>query len=394
MALASSSRLGLKYKQESTFGTTPGTGNHYELRLTGESLNFDIQTETSKEIRSDRQTTDLVQVGASANGGINFELSYGEYDAFIASVLQGAWVEAGTNGESTISATFTTTTLTASTGTPFANVVAGQWIYISGASTQANNGWFKVLTATSSTVLTFAAATFTAEGPTASVKVSGARVSNGTTQTSFTLEKEFGDVTQFLAYTGMTPSKLSLNIASGSMVTGSFDFLGKNGAAAGATVLPGTKTASLTGGVLNGVSHVANILEGGAVMSGVYIKSLSLSADNTLRVQDAIGTLGAVGIGSGTLSLTGNLELYFANSDLYTKFVNNTDSSLSLRIAGSDGKGYVITLPRVKYSSAQIQAGGIGQDVMVSMGYQAIRDTSSGKTIIIDRAGGAVTLPA
>jgi len=393
MALASSSLSGIRYRKENSFGVTPTTGNHNALRITGESLKMGIGTDSSKEIRSDRQITDLVQISAGADGGINYELSYGEYDPFLASVLQGVWSEAGTDGENTITGTFTTTALTASTGTPFTNVVDGQWVFISGAVNAGNNGWKKVVTKTSATVLTFAAATFTAETATANLKVSAARLKNGVTQSSFTLEKEFTDVTQFLAYTGMTPSRWTLNVESGSFVGGSFEFLGKSGVRGASTVMPGTKAASLAYPVMNAVGNVVNILEGGSLLTGTFIKSMSLTLDNSLRGQDAIGTLGNVGIGSGTVGITGSLELYFADGTLYDKFINNTDTSLSFRLNDSAGRGYVITLPRVKYSDAQIMAGAINQDVMVSMQFQAIRDTVSGSTIIIDRAGAAVTLP-
>ena len=67
MPLASTSLTQLRYIAETVAGTTPTTGNAINLRMTGESLDFGVQTETSKEIRSDRQTTDVIQVGASCS---------------------------------------------------------------------------------------------------------------------------------------------------------------------------------------------------------------------------------------------------------------------------------------------------------------------------------------
>jgi hypothetical protein len=51
---------------------------------------------------------------------------------------------------------------------------------------------------------------------------------------------------------------------------------------------------------------------------------------------------------------------------------------------------YTITLPKTKLSNATISAGGNDQDIMASMEFQAIYDTSgspaNNATLVIDRA--------
>lgn len=92
MAQTASSNLArLLIAPEVTFGVTPTSGDSKTLRFTGESLQFGITTETSQEIRSDRQISDLIQTGAEASGDINFELSYGTYDDLIAAALGNLW---------------------------------------------------------------------------------------------------------------------------------------------------------------------------------------------------------------------------------------------------------------------------------------------------------------
>lgn len=91
-ATASSNLTRLRVIKETAFGTTPTTGASTDIRFTGESLNFSLQTETSKEIRADRQIADLIQTGAETSGDIQFEMSYGTFDDFIAAALGGAWV--------------------------------------------------------------------------------------------------------------------------------------------------------------------------------------------------------------------------------------------------------------------------------------------------------------
>ena len=93
--MSDSNRSQLAFVAESVWGTTPGTATLKKLRFTDESLNFAIDNIQSNEIRSDRQTTDLIQTGAECGGGVNFELSYGAQDDLIAAALWDAWVGVG-----------------------------------------------------------------------------------------------------------------------------------------------------------------------------------------------------------------------------------------------------------------------------------------------------------
>lgn len=398
MPLASSNRAQLRFIKESTFGTIPGAGNPNNLRMTGESLAFSISTQTSQELRSDRMTTDLIQVGASASGDINFELSYREYDPLFEAVMQNTWTVFGTNGVSAVvptSATFAANTLTAGAATSganaFTNLALGQWVKIAGSSISGQNKWAQVskTVAPTTTVLTFEGTPFTdlTGNGGAAVTVSSSRLTNGVIQNSYTLERELADVAQFFAYRGMVANTLSLQFASGSVVGGSVGFMGKDAVRAASTQLPGSPVASKTHDVMNAVAGVGDILENGAALTGTFIKSVDLQISNNTRAQDAIGILGAAGVASGTLEVTGTMEVYLADGTMYDKFLNNTASSLSLRVNDGSLNGYVITLPKIKYGDARVAAGAKDQDVMLSMPFTALMDSVTGKMILIDRAG-------
>lgn len=474
MALSTSNLVQLRYAVESTFGTLPTIGNN-NLRMTGESLSFGITSDTSKEIRSDRQVSDLVLTGASASGGYNFELSYKEHDDLIEASLMGSWLgandiaiasttitltntitaSAGTPfagiqigqtvkfsgfanavnnqpfvvltvtdtvitvtgtpfiNEAAVATTFTsfgvtsggahaltftsslfatTPTLTASAGAPFANVVAGQSILISGMPTAGNNGLKKIVSKTSSLIIVLAAGSFTANEAGASAKVSSSRLTNGTTQRSFSIERSMQDIGQSFLYRGMTPSKMDFSFSSGAIATGGFDFVGKDSlrtAVSGPnyTQLNGTPVASDTYDVMNAVTGVGNVLENGVALAGTFIKSLKLMVDNKLRGRTAIGTLGNVSVGAGTFEVKGEIEVYLADGTMYDKFINNTASSISFSAQDGALNGYVFTVPKVKYSDAKVQAGGLDQDVVISMPFTGLMDPTTGKMLIIDRVG-------
>lgn len=399
---ASSSRVQLSYIKETNFGVTPVAGNGTKLRVTGESLNFDITKDTSKEIRDDRQVNSAVPTGAQASGGLPIHMQYKEYDPFLEAALQSTFTAYGTNGVgATFTATMAANTITAGaapTGnSAFTLLQKGQWFrFICGTTSDPNHGkLFRVSTtvAPTSTVITLdpsTVATVAASLPSAALQAS--RLTNGVTQSSFSLEKSFADIVQFLTYRGMTVSKMSLQFASESLTNGSIDFMGKDAVIAAVTAMPGSLTASQTFEIHNAATGVGQIWEGGAPLTSTYIKSLNLDVDNSLRAKTALGTLGSVDIGSGTLKVTGSFEAYFASAVLYQKFLADTSTQLTWSSLDAAGNGYVFTLPNVDISKATITAGAMDQDVMVQIDFQALADLTNAtpalqKTIFIDRVG-------
>ena len=91
MAIAETSQTRLAIIAESAYGTTPATPAFTKLRYTGDSLKHNRGNVTSNEIRQDRNVSDLIQVSGGAEGGINFELSYGAFDTLIEAALCGTW---------------------------------------------------------------------------------------------------------------------------------------------------------------------------------------------------------------------------------------------------------------------------------------------------------------
>lgn len=402
MALASTSLVNMRAILESTFGTTPGSGNPTVLRFTGETLSYDISKKVSDEINSNRSVTSMVPTNATVSGGITQEMHYAGIEPMLESTLQSAFVEFGTNG---VGASTTTTTISATEitapATSGANIFTalqpGQWFRI--VSAGANSG--KILrvhptTAPTTTVITLDTSTPGAVSASEAIVIQSARLTHGITQTSWSIEKEAADIGIFLLHKGCTPSKFSMKVASGSLSTISFDFMGKSALEDTSTMLPGTPVAAPTYDVHSGVSGATNaVWMDGVPLTGTYVKSVSLDFDNALRSQEAIGTLGSVAIGAGTLSIKATVEVYFADAALFTKYRSNTYTSLIFASTDSSGNGYLITLPKVNIDSWKSNAGGKDQDQMISMSLTGLSDDANAdadlrKAIFIDRIGVAV----
>lgn len=401
MTLATSNRVELRFKFENLFAVPVTATACKALRNVSDGLKYSIATDTSKEIRSDRQQSDLIVLGASDGGPVDFELSYGEYDPFIQAALQGTWVAFGVNGVGVAiptSATFAAGTITAGAATSGASIFTalqpGQFFKVSGSSIPGQNIVAQVSksVAPTATVLTCEGTPFTGftGNGGAAVTLSAAQVRNGVTQRSCSIEKVFTDISQFVLHTGLNVNKMTLALASGSMLTGNFEFMGKSATISGTTGLHATVNPSLDFPVMNNVNNISNILENGAPLVNTFLKSMSLDYTNNLRDRDAVASLGNVDIGNGTIGATGSISVYFAEGTLYQKFINNTKSSLSFRAIDSLGNGYVITYPNIKYSDGDIVSGGLDSDCMVNMPFTALRDPVTGSTIIIDRVGAAV----
>lgn len=401
MPLASSSNTTVRYVKEVTFGVNPGTAPK-ELRVTGESLKYAITKTESKEINSYRSVSSVAATDASASGDLNGELSYGEYDTLLAATLQSTFTEVGTDGVSAaIAATFTATNITGTgVGT---GLVAGQFFTVTGTSNAALDN---VLFRCSKTVAPLAnditldvSTPGAVGGPYASTLIKSARLTNGTTQSSYTIERESTDVTEFFAFTGMTPDKTSLSISSGSLSTINFSFIGKAATRAGATTL-GTPVASLAFESMSGVSGTScAVWANGIPLTGTYVKSIKFDYSNALRAQGAICTLGAVAIGSGNIDCKVSLEIYFASgAKFFSDFTGNTEQEIVFTAFDAAGNGYVFTLPTASVMDYSVNAGSANSDMMVSVNFTALRDAGNAtsglrKVVFIDRMGAAVVLP-
>lgn len=403
MPLASSSSVQVRAIKEVTFGVIPVAGNPLNLRVTGETLNFDISKEQSKEINATRTVSSVVPVTAKSSGGVNMEVSYASIEPFLESTLQNSFVEFGTDGvgiataTTSISATLITATAATTGVNLFTLLQPGQWFRIASAGN--NNGKIlrvSTITPPTSTVITLDVNTPGTVSAGESIQIQSARLSNGTNQTSWTIERNNTDIGVFIAYTGMTPSKVDIKVASGSLSEINFDFVGKSGLESNATLLPGTPIAPSNYDIHSGVGGATNaVWMDGVPLTGTYVKSVALSYDNALRSQEAVGTLGAVAVGSGTINLTGQLEVYFADKNLFTKFRQNTNTSLIFSSTDVAGNGYIFTIPVANISTWKSNASAKDQDQMVSIDMFGLNDSGNAvvglrKAILIDRVGVAV----
>jgi len=407
MPFASSAYGQLRYITETVAGTTPTTGNGVNLRQTGLTTKAALSTVTSNEVRADRLSTGLTITDMNLDGGFNFELSGEEYDPFLESLLGSTFTHFGVAGlGAAFSMATTATTITASVATTGASIFTalpnGSWIKIvpPGAATAAVKAyfadrWFKVATTTATIITLDASTPITGVGiigvTAAGYAISQSTVANGASLArSFTLEYAMTDINQFLPFRGMRANSMDLSLDVGSIITGSFGFLGQgHDGMVGATTLPGSPVASQALEVMNSVADVGAIYENGSSVLGgssSFIKSVKLNIANNMRAQKAIGIFGNAGIGLGELAITGSMDIYVENANYYNKWLAGTTTSLALDMADAAGNGYLVEMDKVQFKDGGLNLGGRNDDTMLSLPFQAFYSPTTGRGIRLTRA--------
>jgi hypothetical protein len=205
---------------------------------------------------------------------------------------------------------------------------------------------------------------------------------NGTTAKSYTIEAEYASIAQFRSFTGCRPNTLSLSITPGQIVTGTLGFLGKLDAIAGTTVGTGSATAAPTSDPFNAVDHLSGLTEGG---SAVELLGIDLNISNNLRLRPILGSLSPDDIGYGRFVVTGSIRAYFADAALLNKYNNQTESSLSFTLTDPDGNALAFKIDSLKYTDGDTPVDGNDQDVVVTMPFQGLLNTTTGKTMRLTR---------
>jgi|CXWL01.1.fsa_nt_gi hypothetical protein len=254
----------------------------------------------------------------------------------------------------------------------------GQWIYVGGDSAQvsfldsANNG-FKRIKAVAAGVLTLdkSDSPMTGELSTSeTIVIWYGRMLNNRTGTSivrrsYQLERNMGssdtaDATklQYEYIVGAVPNKFAMAIAPSTKITCDLDFVAKDfeqyeGVTANAAMKAGTSYRSVTtqADAFNTSSdfsriHLALITSGTEAPASLYafVTDLSISIDNGITPDKAVGVLGAFDMSEGDFVVTGSMTAYFSDMAAVAAVRNNSNVTLDFAVAKNNA-GIVVDIP-------------------------------------------------
>ena len=217
-------------------------------------------------------------------------------------------------------------------------------------------------------------------------------LTEGTSTKYFSIEKNFlaGSTNNRATFIDMAVGGLSIDAEIGALITGSASFLGgtlvgdafdENSATSGSSVTEGSilSSAETTTSIEIGAANAT--LTGASPETNV--QAFSFAIDNGLRQQRAIGDKNIVGIGLGRFATTGSMTMHFDSQAEMNLFLADTARAIQFQV--SDGtRGYIFDFPNVKYTSAEVVAGGVDEDIVVEFEFQALEGTS-GHTVKITK---------
>lgn len=386
MTTADSSQHSLAYVKESTFGTTPASPTLTPLRHSGATLGVEKTLLESQEVNSSRDVKYIRHGNKQVGRDVSFELSYGSQDDFLASALGDSWSTEVDTGEITIDvdASGSSATFTRSSGDFTSDPIAvGDVVTSSGYSAAGGNGRFLV-TAVTSTVVTATPL----EGQTIPTETGDgderlivrATIKNDTTQDSYTIQRYFSDVGDYVVLTGMVVDTLGLEIGTDAMVTGTLSFIGKD-ITTDTSAISGSSTSAET--TTEGFdTYTGSIYENGA--TGACATTLSMSIANSVSRNFCVFEDTANSLTSGKFRATGTMTVYFEDLSFYDKFIDETETSIAFTLTDPAGNSFWVYLPSVKYNAGNPDTSAEGS-VTLALDFQATNDDDADCTMMIQR---------
>lgn len=380
----------LAYIVETTRGTVPTNPRFKSLPDTRTTLALTKESLPSERLTGSRFPAEP-RTGASLVGGeIPVDLSSRTYDDFIASALQGEWVEAdATNDSVTIEVDAVATTgaevadtfvTTSGTVTVESIDAKGQEVvltYVEGTDPPVTFEIFGLGSVTiDGEVFEVTAYTDTAEDAT---------VKAGDTRKSFSVIREFSDFvggTPFLLFSGCEVASWGLSASANSLVKSTFTFFGREMVGPSAAAPTGTTyTPAIDSEAFDTFSGVAKI-DG---VASCIITEFALNVNNGHAPKYAVGCATPQDASVGQSLIDGSITLYLEDATMLTKFVDETGLALEFEFADSAGNKMVISLPNLKIGSGtQADVTGDGP-ISIPVNFTAHKGQTLGSHISVRR---------
>lgn len=392
--MSSSNEINVVMVPESVYGVTPTGVSYKTLRKIGDSLSGTPNVVVSDEARSDRQSGGQAIVGLAVGGDINYQLSRNAaFDDLIEAAMMSTWSTPPAQDASlplTIAVSNGVGTLDRVAGDWTVKYSVGQFIQLTTAGNAENEGAVLLVTAVTVGILSFVGpATMVANAATSPTINVLSHVDIGTTRRSFTVEKQFLDISRYIVYKGMRASKFSLSTQVNQIVSGMFGFAGNNHSTdiasitAGQTVLPADTSPLINPTVDMGFLSIDG------VVAQYTIESINVDLDNNVQPEEGIGYAAPRDQipfeASVSYSMVAHLSA--ASFALLGNKISQAPVSVAYFLRDNNGDGYAVYLPEVQVSFPDPNQGGKNEHVMINITGVARYSDVIGNTMRIAKIG-------
>lgn len=205
----------------------------------------------------------------------------------------------------------------------------------------------------------------------------------GTTPKYFSIEDYAADVDQARLFTGCTVSSLALSIAPNQMVTSTFTMVGKDMTIGATEKTQDDPSGNAPFDAYSGAVAIGNV--GASSASGV-VTGIDFTLNNSFAPTFVVGDDSAPALEVGRAEIEGTLTAYFEDAALITRFLNETETELSVSVDDPTGSNeYTFLFPRVKINSADVGVDGPNSRT-ISMSFVALYDSTEATNLKITRS--------
>lgn len=297
--------------------------------------------------------------------------------------MGGTWGTLATISAATISASSTDNSFNDSAnGFITAGFAAGDVLTTTGFTNGANNSTSAVVVSVTAGKMIVSGATLATEAASAgrSITSNAEPLTAGTIRRSFTIERNFADIGQYLRYVGTEFDGFDVDVKAEGIVPIVFNVLGQDQTSASTPIAGATYPAAPTRSPFDGFS--GSIKEGGSVIA--VLTEVKCTLKNNLAEIYVVGSPKTLEPAIGKSTVTGTVTAYFQDTTMLNKFVNETESSIEFTL--TDGTySYGFLIPRVKYTGAPPNVSS-DKPITLSMPFSALLDSVTGTNLRITKA--------
>ena len=379
----------LAYKKQTALGSPASGSGGQDLRRTSSTINLTKETYQSAEIRSDQQIADFRHGSKQVTGTISGELSTGTYKDLLGSVLRKDFASVTSLTAAAVTIVASTGVITFQTGNPLTSgIKIGMVVRITAGAVAAANLNKNLLvigvTATTLTVKTLNGSAL-ADNATSVTGVTVAipgkiSYTPETSQTNdfYTIEHWYSDIAQSEVFNDVAVTNAQVSISATGLSTIGFPLIGLDMTTGTSQVLT-TPTVMSTGGAFAGANGLLYV-NGAAV---AVITSIDFDINGNMTAADAVvGSISRPDIFQGTLSVTGNMSIYFIDGVFRDYFVNETEVSVNVALSTSSSA----TADFVSFIMSRVKVGGAdvtdGQNGLTrTFPFTALKNTAGGASL-------------
>ena len=204
----------------------------------------------------------------------------------------------------------------------------------------------------------------------------------GTTPKFLSIEDYAADIDQARLFSGCTVSSMGISIAPNQMITTTFGIVGKDMAISANEKTQDDNTGAAPFDAYSGDLQIGDV---GSLSASAIVTAVDFSIDNAFSPKFVIGDDSAPAIQSGRATVEGTFSAYFEDASLINRFLNETNSALSVSVDDPTGANeYTFLFPYIKINSADVSV--TGEDSrMVECAFVALYDSTEESNLVIKR---------